>query len=176
MYPKNTVRHLLYRLDILDVLRHFFGDKLRQRGKNPDEWITLCPFHNERTPSFTVTTRKQFYHCFGCGAHGDVFHFVMEYRGLEFFAAVQEVCEITGTHIASGKTKPQRARRRSRRTLRRREARHNREAQERRENCNRSAANAAAWKMREEYESKVFGKSGVRGPARFRYDEDEIPF
>lgn len=174
MYPKNAVRFLRFRIEILDVFRHFFGDKLRRRGNNPHEWIMLCPFHNERTPSFTVTTRKQFYHCFGCGAHGDAVHFVMEYQGLDFCAAVVRVGEITGFHLASGKTKPGRARRRSRNTLRRVEAEHCREAQEKRMYRNLHTANAAVWKMEKEYRLRRFKKSTEK--ARGTKFENYIPF
>lgn len=58
--------------------------KLQRRG---DEWLGLCPFHRERTPSFTVQDAKGFYHCFGCGAHGDVIRFVADFHGLDFRAA-----------------------------------------------------------------------------------------
>ena len=62
--------------------------KLRKRGK---EKVGLCPFHNEKTPSFTVSDEKGFYHCFGCGAHGDVIRFVMETTGLDFREAVAKL-------------------------------------------------------------------------------------
>jgi putative DNA primase/helicase len=58
--------------------------KLQRRG---DEWLGLCPFHHERSPSFTVQDAKGFYHCFGCGAHGDVIRFVADFHGLDFRAA-----------------------------------------------------------------------------------------
>lgn len=163
MYPKSVTRKLLQGIDILDVLRHYFDDKLKRRGNNPYEWIMLCPFHTEKTPSFTVTARKQFYHCFGCGAHGNAIRFVEEWEGLDFGDAVKKVCDITNFHIASGKTKPQRARRRSRETLRRVVAEHRRKAQERRQYRNIHVGNAAVWKMEREYRFRRFKKSGSKG-------------
>ena len=59
--------------------------KLKKQGK---EYSGLCPFHNEKTPSFTVNDQKGFYHCFGCGAHGDIITFVMNKQGLDFKEAV----------------------------------------------------------------------------------------
>ena len=133
MYPKSAIDKLLSRIDILDVIRHYLGGGLKQRGGNSHEWIALCPFHTEKTPSFTVTTRKQFFHCFGCGAHGNAIRFVREYEGLDFHGAVKKIEEITKIHIASGRTKSKRARQRSRETLRRIKSAHRRNAQEERE-------------------------------------------
>jgi DNA primase len=61
---------------------------LKRAGAAP-EFAGLCPFHTEKTPSFTVNTKKDFYHCFGCGAHGDLFRFVMETQGLDFRGAIE---------------------------------------------------------------------------------------
>ena len=80
--------------DFLDELRHrlsladIVGRKVRltKRGR---EFSGLCPFHNEKTPSFTLNEEKGFYHCFGCGAHGDVVGFVMRADGLAFPEAVE---------------------------------------------------------------------------------------
>jgi len=63
--------------------------KLARRGS---EWIGLCPFHDEKTPSFSVNEAKGFYHCFGCGAHGDVIRFIADFHGLDFRAA----CAVLG--------------------------------------------------------------------------------
>jgi len=62
-----------------------------QLKKNGREFIARCPFHNERTPSFTVSVDKQFYHCFGCGAHGDVIAFVMHHEGVDFKTACEQL-------------------------------------------------------------------------------------
>src|SRR3546814_20258195 len=60
--------------------------KLMRRGR---EFVGLCPFHNEKTPSFSVSSDKDFFHCFGCGAHGDVIEFTMRSYGIEFSAALR---------------------------------------------------------------------------------------
>lgn len=133
MYSKSAIDRLLSRIDILDVIRHYLGDSLKRRGRSSDEWIALCPFHTEKTPSFTVTTQKQFFHCFGCGAHGNAIRFVMEYEHLDFFSAVGKVGGLTGFRLASGRTKSKRRRQRLRETIRRLKSRHRREAQEKRE-------------------------------------------
>ena len=70
--------------------------KLQQRGK---DFLGLCPFHNEKTPSFTVNDQKGFYHCFGCGAHGDIITFKMEQEGLEFKDAVVNIAEEFGIEV-----------------------------------------------------------------------------
>ena len=67
--------------------------QLRKRGKN---YIGLCPFHNEKTPSFTVSDEKQIFHCFGCHTGGNIFKFLMEYKKISFVEAVQEVAEQLG--------------------------------------------------------------------------------
>jgi DNA primase len=136
MYQKSAIDKLLSRIDILDVIRHHLGDGLKQRGKNPNEWTALCPFHTEKTPSFTVTTEKQFFHCFGCGIHGNAIRFVMEMEHLDFFSAVGKVAGLTGFRVASGRTNPKRRRQRSRETLRRVKSKHRREEQQERENHN----------------------------------------
>ena len=67
--------------------------KLQRRGR---EWVGLCPFHNEKTPSFNVVEDKGFYHCFGCGAHGDVIGFVMQTEGMSFPEAVEKLAGEAG--------------------------------------------------------------------------------
>ena len=64
--------------------------KLRKKGK---EFEGLCPFHNEKTPSFTVNDQKGFYHCFGCGAHGDIISFIMNKEGLGFKESVLKIAD-----------------------------------------------------------------------------------
>ena len=65
-----------------------YGIAIEKRG---NEWFALCPFHNEKSPSFTVNTSKGFYHCFGCGAHGDSIDFVQEFEGVGFRDAVMKL-------------------------------------------------------------------------------------
>lgn len=72
--------------NIVDVISKYVP--IKKSGKN---WFGCCPFHAEKSPSFSVDEQKQFYHCFGCGAHGDVINFVMEYSGMEFVEACKEL-------------------------------------------------------------------------------------
>src|SRR5439155_17678492 len=70
----------------------------------------LCPFHSEKSPSFTVSPTKQLYHCFGCGAHGTAISFLMEYQGLSFIEAVNELANLVGMIVPQeprAPTKPQ---------------------------------------------------------------------
>lgn len=80
--------------DIVDVVSGFV--QLRKRGKN---FVGLCPFHQEKTPSFTVSEDKQIYHCFGCGNGGNVFKFLMEFKNISFVEAVEEIAEHLGIKI-----------------------------------------------------------------------------
>ena len=79
MIPQEFIQSLLGRVDIVDVVDRYV--KLKKAGSN---FSACCPFHNEKTPSFTVSPSKQFYHCFGCGAHGNAIGFLMEYSGLAY--------------------------------------------------------------------------------------------
>lgn len=80
--------------DVVDIVSAYV--QLKKRGKN---FIGLCPFHNEKTPSFTVSEEKQIYHCFGCGAGGNVFKFLMEFKNISFVEAVEEVADHLGIKI-----------------------------------------------------------------------------
>jgi len=82
---------LLNRVDIVDLVERYV--RLKKAGAN---LVACCPFHNEKTPSFTVSPSKQFYHCFGCGAHGNAISFVMEYQGLGYVDAVRELADLAG--------------------------------------------------------------------------------
>ncbi len=84
--PQNFIDDLISRLDIIDVVSA--RTHLKKAGKN---YSACCPFHNEKTPSFTVSPDKQFYYCFGCGATGSAVKFVMEFDGLEFPDAVEKL-------------------------------------------------------------------------------------
>ncbi|XOV80722.1 MAG: DNA primase [Aestuariibacter sp.] len=84
--PRNFIDDLLARADIVEVIDAYVP--LKKAGKN---YQACCPFHNEKTPSFSVAPDKQFYHCFGCGAHGNAISFMMEYEQLEFPEAVEEL-------------------------------------------------------------------------------------
>jgi DNA primase len=86
--PDSFIDELLARVDIVDVVERRVP--LKKAGR---EWTACCPFHDERTPSFYVSPQKQFYHCFGCGAHGSAIKFLMEYERLEFPDAVEELAQ-----------------------------------------------------------------------------------
>ncbi len=91
MIPPDFIQQLLARVDIVDVVdKHV---KLKKAGQN---YSACCPFHSEKTPSFSVSPQKQFYHCFGCGAHGTAVSFLMEYAGMGFRDAVRELAEGVG--------------------------------------------------------------------------------
>jgi len=92
--PDSFIQDLLARVDIVDLVDGFVP--LKKAGAN---YAACCPFHNEKSPSFTVSPTKQFYHCFGCGAHGTAISFVMEYQGLGFIDAVKELAQRAGMQV-----------------------------------------------------------------------------
>jgi DNA primase len=89
--PQTFIQDLLNRVDIVDVVGRYV--QLKKGGAN---FMGLCPFHNEKSPSFTVSPTKQFYHCFGCGAHGTAISFLIEYSGLGFVEAVKDLAQNVG--------------------------------------------------------------------------------
>ncbi len=103
MIPESFIQELLNRVDIVDVV-----DKsvpLKKAGAN---YSACCPFHNEKSPSFTVSPSKQFYHCFGCGAHGTAIGFLMEYAGLSFVEAVNDLAKNVGMIVPQETRDPDR--------------------------------------------------------------------
>ncbi|WP_265449736.1 DNA primase, partial [Aeromonas salmonicida] len=92
--PQSFIDDLLVRTDIVELIDSRV--RLKKAGKN---YQACCPFHNEKSPSFTVSQEKQFYHCFGCGAHGNAIGFVMEYDGLEFPDAIEELASMHGMQV-----------------------------------------------------------------------------
>ena len=94
MIPQSFIQDLLARVDIVDVIeRHL---PLKKGGAN---YFACCPFHGEKSASFSVSPTKQFYHCFGCGAHGSAISFLMEYSGLPFVDAVKELAAHAGLQV-----------------------------------------------------------------------------
>lgn len=94
MIPQSFIQDLLGRIDIVEVVdRHV---KLKRSGAN---YSACCPFHSEKSPSFTVSPTKQFYHCFGCGAHGTAIGFMMEYGGMGFVDAVKDLAQGVGMQV-----------------------------------------------------------------------------
>jgi DNA primase len=92
--PNHFIDDLLNRIDIVDVINRRVP--LKKAGQ---EFQACCPFHDEKTPSFTVSPQKQFYHCFGCGAHGSAIGFLMEYDNLGFVEAVEELADSLGIEV-----------------------------------------------------------------------------
>ncbi|MEW6998900.1 DNA primase [Colwelliaceae bacterium BS250] len=94
LIPRTFIDDLLARTDIVDLIDSKV--KLKKSGKN---YSACCPFHSEKGPSFTVSRDKQFYHCFGCGAHGNAISFIMEYERLEFVDAIEELASYSGVEV-----------------------------------------------------------------------------
>lgn len=94
MISQNTIQQILGRLDIIDVVGNFV--KLKRRGSN---YLGLCPFHNEKTPSFTVSPSKELYKCFGCGRSGNAISFVMEHEKYSYVEALKWLANRYGIEI-----------------------------------------------------------------------------
>jgi DNA primase len=94
LIPDSFIEELLGRLDIVEIVERRVP--LRRAGR---EFQACCPFHDEKTPSFTVSPQKQFYHCFGCGAHGSAIGFMMNFEGLEFVDAVEDLAHHAGLEV-----------------------------------------------------------------------------
>lgn len=94
MIPQSFVQELLSRVDIVDVIERYLP--LKKSGAN---YFACCPFHGEKSASFSVSPSKQFYHCFGCGVHGSAIGFLMEYSGLGFVDAVKELANQAGLQV-----------------------------------------------------------------------------
>lgn len=103
MIPRDFIDTLLARVDIVDVIDRRVS--LKKAGQN---YQACCPFHSEKTPSFTVSPTKQFYHCFGCGAHGTALGFLMEYEHMSFPDAVAALAQDTGLPVPESAHEPDR--------------------------------------------------------------------
>ncbi len=103
--PKQFIDELLARTDIVELIDQRVP--LKKAGRN---YAACCPFHNEKSPSFTVSQDKQFYHCFGCGAHGNAISFMMEFEQLEFVEAIEELAQLHHLEVpreqGAGKSRP----------------------------------------------------------------------
>ncbi|HEX5793631.1 MAG TPA: DNA primase [Rheinheimera sp.] len=103
--PRQFIDDLLARTDIVELIDQRVP--LKKAGRN---YAACCPFHNEKSPSFTVSPDKQFYHCFGCGAHGNAISFMMEFEQLEFVEAIEELAQLHHLDIpreqGSAKSRP----------------------------------------------------------------------
>src|SRR5690242_7250793 len=94
MISQSFIQDLLSRVDVVDVIEREVP--LKKAGTN---YAACCPFHSEKTPSFTVSPTKQFYHCFGCGAHGSAIGFLMDYSGMNFVEAVNDLAARVGMQV-----------------------------------------------------------------------------
>jgi len=95
LYPQYVIDDLKVRADLVRLIQPYAPD-LKKKGAN---WMACCPFHQEKTPSFSVNPSKGFYKCFGCGKGGTAFNFVMEMEGLNFPEAVKRVAEASGVML-----------------------------------------------------------------------------
>jgi len=92
--PQSFIQELLSRVDVVEVVGRFV--QLKKGGAN---FMGLCPFHGEKSPSFTVSPTKQFFHCFGCGKNGNAIGFLMEHAGMSFIEAVKDLAQQTGMTV-----------------------------------------------------------------------------
>ena len=112
MIPDSFKQDLLNRVDIVDVVSRYV--QLKKGGAN---YLGLCPFHSEKTPSFSVSPAKQFYHCFGCGAHGNAIGFLMAYASMGYVDAIKDLAAQVGMQVPESRPpSPQEAARRERET------------------------------------------------------------
>jgi DNA primase len=102
--PQSFIQDLLNRIDITEIIgRHV---QLKKAGAN---FVGLCPFHNEKSPSFTVSPTKQFFHCFGCSAHGSAIGFLMEHTGLSYVEAIRDLAHSVGMSVPTSDPSPSNA-------------------------------------------------------------------
>ena len=110
--PESFKQDLLNRVDIVELVSRYV--QLKKGGAN---YLGLCPFHGEKTPSFTVSPAKQFYHCFGCGAHGNAIGFLMAYSGLGYVESVKELASAAGMQMPEWQPRsPEEAKKKERET------------------------------------------------------------
>lgn len=104
LIPEEFISDLLHRADIVEIIREYVP--LKKQGQN---YVGLCPFHSEKTPSFVVSPHKQIYHCFGCGKGGNAFSFMMEKNGGNFVDAVHAVAKRYGVNVPQTEKSPEKA-------------------------------------------------------------------
>lgn len=100
--PRNFIDDLLNRIDIVDLIESYV--KLKRQGRN---FVACCPFHDEKTPSFSVSQEKQIFHCFGCGVGGNAISFLMDYDHLHFVEAIEELARRVGVSVPREQQSPQ---------------------------------------------------------------------
>jgi DNA primase len=99
--PQSFIQELIARTDVVDVVGRYV--QLKKGGAN---YMGLCPFHGEKSPSFTVSPTKQFFHCFGCGKNGNAIGFLMEHTGMNFVEAVKDLAQSYGMQVPEDDTDP----------------------------------------------------------------------
>ena len=100
--PQSFIQELLARVDVVDIVGRYV--QLKKGGAN---FMGLCPFHGEKSPSFSVSPAKQFYHCFGCGKNGNAISFLMDHAGMGFVEAVQDLAQGVGLQVPDDDISPQ---------------------------------------------------------------------
>ena len=100
--PQSFIQELLSRIDVVEVVGRYV--QLKKGGAN---FMGLCPFHGEKSPSFTVSPTKQFFHCFGCGKNGNAIGFLMDHAGMTFIEAVKDLAQQTGMVVPEEELSPQ---------------------------------------------------------------------
>ena len=101
-YSDDVIEEVRMKNDIVDVISGYV--KLQRKGSS---YFGLCPFHNEKSPSFSVSPGKQMYYCFGCGAGGNVFTFLMEYENFTFVEAVKYLADRAGVRLPQAEYSPE---------------------------------------------------------------------
>ncbi|WP_295519991.1 DNA primase [Limnohabitans sp. Rim8] len=100
--PQSFIQELLSRVDVVDIVGKYV--QLKKGGAN---FMGLCPFHGEKSPSFSVSPTKQFFHCFGCGKNGNAIGFLMEHAGMTFIEAVKDLAQQTGMQVPEEQLSPE---------------------------------------------------------------------
>ena len=100
--PQTFIQELLARADVVDIVGRYV--QLKKGGAN---FMGLCPFHGEKSPSFSVSPTKQFFHCFGCGKSGNAIGFLMEHAGMNFVEAVKDLAQQYGLQVPEEESSPQ---------------------------------------------------------------------
>ena len=99
--PQTFIQELLARADVVDIVGRYVP--LKKGGAN---FMGLCPFHGEKSPSFSVSPTKQFYHCFGCGKNGNAISFLMDHVGMDFVEAVKDLAQQYGMQVPEDEASP----------------------------------------------------------------------
>ena len=110
-YEEDVIEEVREKNDIVDVISQYVS--LKKKGSS---YFGLCPFHNEKSPSFSVSREKQMYYCFGCGQGGNVYTFLMEYNRLSFVEALKELAQRAGVELPEGEQTPEERRQADERT------------------------------------------------------------